>query len=73
MDAKDDELWEYELNIKSSDRVSDLLDGRQHTDDNTRAQRRQFRRETNLPCHKLLRMVADRGLQRPDRSTFKRL
>ena len=35
MDSKCDAQWEYDLDVQSKDRLADLLDGGQHTDDHT--------------------------------------
>jgi hypothetical protein len=57
--------WSYDAS-SGLDRLDDLLDGGYHMDDHTRSQRRQYRHETDLPCHKILNYVTMMDYQRPD-------
>jgi hypothetical protein len=65
MDKNGDAYWSYDLS-GGLDRLDDLLDGGYHMDDHTRSQRRQYRHETDLPCHELLNYVTLMDYQRPD-------
>ncbi|EJK74099.1 hypothetical protein THAOC_04245 [Thalassiosira oceanica] len=69
-DQNSDAAWEYD---NEADRLNGILDGGQHTDDHTRAQREEFSKRRGLPAQFFLNFVKDNGLRRPDRSTFRRL
>ena len=71
MDGSGDAHWEYDMNVDSRDRLSDLLDGGQHTDDHTKHSRRRYRFETDLPCKRMLEHVAKNGFRRPELSRLR--
>ena len=65
MDNNGGAYWSYDAS-GGLDRLNDLLDGGFHMDDHTRSQRRQYRRQTDLPCHSILNYVRMMDYQRPD-------
>ena len=72
MDKNDNAHWKYDMNVvHSRDRVLDLLDGGQHTDDHTKQERRKCRREYDLPCKVMLRDFAENAYKRPEISTMR--
>lgn len=81
-DGDSDDQWEYDT---VNDRLDDLLDGGQHTQDHSRGDRRRHRRTPNLPNQVILDnhvrplpnqiildRVFDRSYQRPARSRLRR-
>jgi hypothetical protein len=68
MDNRRDAVWEYDYNINSADRMDDLLDGGEHTEDHTTAQRRKYRHDKDLPCHRILADVCKHDYERPEPS-----
>ena len=78
IDDDGEAAWAYHFDLSSSDRVSDLLDGGDHTEDHNRGQRRQYRRgryrrEAHLPRDLIYRVVCDNGFKRPPRSSLRRV
>ena len=70
MDNNKDAFWECDYNAQShGDRLDGLLDGGAHMDDHTMYQRRKYRADTDLPCHKILQYCERLNLQRPDYSS----
>jgi hypothetical protein len=65
MDNNGGAYWSYDAS-GGLDRLNNLLDGGFHMDDHTRNQRRQYRYETDLPCHLLLNHVMMMDYHRPD-------
>ena len=53
---------------RADGRLNALLDGGAHMDDHTESQRRQYRRDLDKPCHKILAEVVRMGYERPDYS-----
>lgn len=70
MDNNKEAFWEYDTNVYSqTDRLNELLDGGAHMDDHTRCDRRRYRSDKDLPCHRILEYCMENDLQRPDFST----
>ena len=70
MDNNKNAFWECDLNVATQhDRLDGLLDGGAHMDDHTMSQRRVYRAETDLPCHRILSYCEALNLERPDYST----
>ena len=57
--------------VHSRDRVLDLLDAGQHTDDHTDQERRKYRRASILPCKVMLRDFAENAYKRPEISRMR--
>ena len=67
IDHSGEAYWEYDMSIANSrDRLGELLDGGQHMDDHTRAQRRKYRYDTDLPCHRMLDSFLKNHYHRPE-------
>ena len=65
MDNNGTAYWSYDAS-GGLDRLDEFLDGGFHMDDHTRSQRRQYRYDTDFPCHLLLNHVTMMDYQRPD-------
>lgn len=66
MDKNGDYFWQCDDDpLSQKDRLDGLLDGGAHMDDHTRTQRRKYRHEKDLPCHKILTHIVRNGYQRP--------
>ncbi len=46
-------------------RLNEILDGGHHMHDHTRTQRRKYRHDRDLPCHRILEDCANNDYRRP--------
>ena len=66
LDNNKEAYWDYDMSVLNSrDRVSELLDGGDHTNDHDRHQRRKFRFNTDLPCYTMLHDFTQNCYSRP--------